>query len=148
MTTYEERTAMYDKAQRHAKRATAYLKNASVWLPFLSGQKMPPPVDYWQLLDAALDTAADIVEALPDNFFVTEEATDWFGLGGGGKYNQSDEPLDAARKLVAAIVARRERGETLDRIRRLENVTGRTPQEARAYMAKAEELRSKMGGRT
>lgn len=148
--TYQERAEVFEKAARHAKRAIAYLKNASVWLPFLAEHKMQAPVDYWQLLDSALATAADIVEALPDDFFESEQATDWLGLGldvNELKYNSSDPPLEAAMKVVAAIKERRARGEALDTIRRLENVTGRTPEEAASYLAKAAELKARLEGR-
>lgn len=136
-----DRMKMYEKMDRIAKRATSYLRSASLWLP----ESKSMPVQYWTLLDQAVDTAKDIVEHLPDDFFETREIPDLFGLTGGTfKHNVSDASLEKAEALVAAIKARRSRGDRLELIRKLENTTGRTEQEAAMYRDRAAQLRAEI----
>lgn len=153
--TYSERLAAIERRDRSVKMATTYLKKARdglYWLPW------PPSVWHQWLLDQALDTALEIVKYLPDDFFEWRTSTDFFGIreaieealgehldtDWSDRFNSSDEALEAAEKLVAAIRARRERGKMLERIARLEAVSGRTDAEAAAHLAKAAELRRKM----
>lgn len=145
-TTYRERMALREKVERSAKMATTYLRKAGGALHWSTDR--PISVSYWTLLEQALQTALDIVEELPDDFFVSSEVEDYFGIGDAldlGAHNSSDEPLEAARKLLAAIEARRERGNVMRRIVAMENTTGRTEIEAAAFREKARELRKAHG---
>jgi hypothetical protein len=120
-----------EKIERDVKRALAYLHNCQTWLwhEGLVSTRWRW-FDYGRLLEQAIDTAATIVEHLPDSYFETDD-----------DYNESDDWLAEALKLVAAIEARREADRKRRRIEALENVTGRTPEEAELYRAKADELR-------
>jgi hypothetical protein len=136
------RAAISDYIERSVKMATTYLRKAENGLYEIS----PPSTYYWTLLDQALETASSIILKLPDEFFEGTPSTDPLGLGlGGGRFNLSDGPLEAAEKVVAALKARRERGDALRRIEALENTTGRTPEEAESYIATAAGLREKHG---
>jgi hypothetical protein len=144
VSDYEDRLRMADRVDRTAKMATTYLKKASFWMHYRKETKYVPPL-YWYLLDQAIETATDIIEALPDHFFEEQQ-------GGGNflgfdiephKFSLSDAPLEATEKLLAAIQARRKRMKGMRRIEALENTTGRTPEEAEAYRAKAAELRGR-----
>lgn len=145
--TFNERMARQDKFSRTIKTTKTYLKKAQAWLY----NDPPNMVEYWDLLDATIQTATEIIERLPEDFFQSEEVVDYFGLRaaifpGGllGKMNSSDAPLEAARALVTMIEKRRERGDAMEKIRRLEAVEGRTPEEAEVYLAKARELRERL----
>ena len=52
----------------------------------------------------ALELAEGIIEYLPDEFFTTDEAEDYFGIRaalgdfGLGKHNSSDEPLEVVQE--------------------------------------------------
>jgi hypothetical protein len=153
--TFYERQAIQDKVDRTVKRTTSYLKSAERFLHM--GIGMPPSVWYWDLAEQAIGTATEVVEALPDHYFQTEELQDYFGLmdemkerlgddwdPGPNTYNVSDDLLEKARALVAAIEKRREHEKILRRIRALENTTGRTPEEAEQYKAAAAKLREKL----
>lgn len=139
-TSYSERMAIYDRVDRNAKLATTYLRKASDWLHDVK----PIPTQYWALLDAALAAAVEIVAKLPDSFFVSEPTEDWLGLAvRGEKLNLSDGPLEAARKLVTALEGRRRRVDVLRKVGRLEDPSGRTPEEAALFAQKAAELRAR-----
>ena len=87
-----------------------------------------------------LELAADLVkEALADHF-ERQEAGEVFGLR-YESYNPSDETLEKVEALQRALVERRLASARSERIRKLENVTGRTPEETALYLAKAKELR-------
>jgi hypothetical protein len=116
------------------------------------GTGSPIPPEYKDMLDASLDLALAIIERLGDRFFIEEAIQDHFGIGkvlgfedDGDDYNESDAPYEKAKKLVAAIEARRKRNDDLRRLRALENVTGREPEEAPQYLAYAAELRKRLG---
>lgn len=144
--------ARADKFTRMMRTTTTYLRKTRAWL-----YNDPPNItEYWSLLDEVITTANEIVERLDDSFFSSEETEDYFGLrarlqeamgltGPLADHSMSDEPLEAAQKLVAAIEARRGRGSHLAQIRRLEAVEGRTPEEKELYLAKASELRERHG---
>ena len=128
----------WDRIDLTVKRAISYTRSAEAKLGLF---KIAPP-SYWTLLDQSIETATSIVETLPDDYFEETDVPDLFGLG-VTRHNMSDETLERAEKLVAAILARRDRERTLRRIRALENTTGRTPEETAEYQRKADELRSK-----
>lgn len=139
------RVEAYEKRGRAVKLAVTYLRKAELWLYPHPG--LPDDPAYWTLLDQGIETATEIVRALPDSFFRDERVDDTFGMLGGGTHtlNLSDSVLEHAKKLVAEVERRRERGDALRRIGQLENTTGRTPEEAEAYRAKASELRERIG---
>lgn len=125
MATYAERTAAYDRET----------------LPMA-------PTDYWALLDQAIQTATDVVEALPADFFESTFTPDYFGmravfgeLWSHDKSSLSDQPYEAAQKLVAAFEERRKGAQRAALIARLEDTNGRTPEEAALYREKAAQLR-------
>lgn len=143
MSTYEERVDRQEKMDRAVKRATAYLRSAEQRL--YASQHVRGYISSWyyNLLEQALDTAAVIVRYLPADYFQDNDVPDYFGILGGASYkhNLSDDLLEKAKAVVAEIERRRERADVLRRIAALENVTGRTSEEAAAYRAKAAELR-------
>jgi hypothetical protein len=135
----------YEKRGRAVKLAITYLRKAESWL--YPHPPLPHDPAYWTLLDQGIETATEIVRALPGSFFCDERVEDTFGMLGGGTHtlNLSDSVLEQAKKLVSEIEGRRERGDALRRIGQLEDTTGRTPEEAKAYLAKASELRERHG---
>lgn len=152
--TYEQQRVLRESIERACKMAVTYLRKSrdSLWW-YKTTPRMPA---YWDVLDAALDTATHIVEELDDGFF-EDEPTDDGGLLSGllratypegmepsRLYNSSDQRLEVAKNLVALIEKRRSRTVTLRKVRALENTTGRSPEEAESYKAKAAELRSKL----
>ena len=151
-TSYYDRLKQRQKLERPVKLARTYIRQARDLLHDKAwGDKGKPlPTLYWDLLGESLELAETIIEYLPDDFFVSGEVEDFFGLRAAmgdlalGKYNSSDDPLEAARKVVAAIEKRRERGDGLLLIMALENVNGRTPEEAEQFLKKAAELRRKL----
>lgn len=137
-----ERARIYEKVDRSVKTATTYLRKASHLLYVARHHDLPLSTNYWTLLDQALATAVDVVEALPDDFFEDVPAGDSM-LGSLDGFNLSDGPMEAAEKVVAALQARRAALATTRLIAKLENTRGRSPEEAAVYLAKAEELRSR-----
>lgn len=157
MSDYQERMKTHDTIDRAVKMATTYLRKAEDFLylgpPHTPHAPKEPLTGYWSLLDQAISTATAIVEKLPDKFFLSEAVEDYFGLRAAmkeaglpidDKFNSSDGPLEEAEKLVAAIRARREHGKLMGTIMALENTTGRTDEEAAAFLAKAAELRERL----
>jgi hypothetical protein len=141
--TSSDRIRAYEKRERAVKLATTYTRKAEWWIePGLGPDGLPFDFAYSTLLDAALVIAPKIVAAMPDDWFVTEPA----GVsvfGPHDAYNLSDDMLEAAESVVAAIRQRRDDVKTEERIRKLEVVTGRTSEEAAAFRAKAAELRAR-----
>lgn len=144
---YYERMAHYDWVVRQAKLAKTYLLKVEQTLDTKDLNTY-----HWDLLDQALSTATDIVEKLPDEFFVSEKIQDHFGLLSAlgtpddyDKFNSSDAPLEAAEKLVALLKERRAKVDVLRKIRQMENTTGRTPAEAEAFRRSAAALRERYG---
>lgn len=137
MTSRVERM---NKRDRAVKLAGTYLRKACGWLQW--DKDLPVTGDYWSLLDASLEAAEEILEALPEDFFATQPGESFFGLA-AEPYNMSDEPYAQAARIVALIERRREKGRRLRRIELLEAVEGRTPEEAAAYRQKAVELRAR-----
>lgn len=154
-TTYAAQLALRDKVELAVKMATTYLRKASGALYWTTADRAtkvrPIPSDYWALLDQALDTAADIIDALPEDFFEDRPLGDPLGINeelgfsSDELFNMSDGPLERAEKVIAAIRARRERTVALRRILALERTDGRTEDEAAAYRAKAADLRRQHG---
>lgn len=145
---YEERRLAYERRERAIKLASTYLRKAEAYLYEQRRAGEPPSANYWSLLDVAIGVATEIVESLGDDFFEQEVTPDFFGLmdkfglDKNEKSSLSDEPYEAAQKLLTLFEARRGRTAVLGRIRLLESVEGRTPEEAEAYLAKARELRA------
>lgn len=148
---------VYLERERRIKLATRHLKVAIGLL--YSFEDTPPPrkrldvplsSSYWDLLTMLLDAAQSIIEELPDDFFMDAEVVDIFGLlssiGGSAKHNSSDQPLEDAEKIVVTLNNRRNRGDLLRKALLLDNTTGRSPEEAAAYAAKAEDLRARARG--
>lgn len=147
---------VYLERERRIKLVTRHLKAAIDLLHTVDPDEPPPrtlldvPVStsYQDLLDLMLRAARDIIEVLPDSYFESSKVEDVLGLRAilgeflSDKFNASDTPLEDAEKIVAMIVARRGRADVLRRAELLENVDGRTPEEAEAYRAKAVELRA------
>jgi hypothetical protein len=129
---------LFSRLDRRLKLARTYMRGADDLL-YIDWHGDIPPL-YWDLLEHALILALDITEKLPDDFFASRDVDDFFGLG-GGRINLSDTPFERAEKLMAALQKRRRQAGKLRRIKLLENVTGRTPEEAEAFRAKAAELR-------
>lgn len=141
-STYEERLRMTERVDRTVKMTTTYLRKAAWWARNGSETKYVPPL-YWMLLDECLDTALEIVRALPDDFFEERAGGAMFGIEFGA-HNLSDAPADKARALLDVIEKRRGAMGKLRRIRALEDTTGRTEEEAAMYRAKAAELRARI----
>lgn len=134
---------LQEQIERSVKMAIAYLRRAESAIHWT--ERRPIDVAYWRLLEQALSTAAEIVKALPDSYFEDDVSDDFFGLGiGGTPFNMSDGPVELADKVVALLKDRRVDVVLLRKIRALENTTGRTPEEAKLYLAKAAELRSQL----
>lgn len=106
---------------------------------------------YFDLAQRSIDSATEIVDHLPDDYFDEQTGGDAFGilaaLGADTSYTYTlaDDLADSAQKLVAALDKRASDAKRRRRIKRLENVKGRTPGEAASYLAKAEELRRGQG---
>lgn len=152
----QERIFLSDKIDLAVKVATTYLRksgNALYWTTKDRTTRIRPISSwYWALLNQALDTANDIVKELPDDFFEDRPLgdplgiNDELGLSSNERFNLSDEPLEKAEKVVAALQARRKRTVVLRKIHALENTDGRTEEEAKVYRAKADELRQTLEG--
>lgn len=144
MNDYELR----EKIERTVRVTTTYLRKSSGALWWT--ERRPIDVAYWSLLDAALETAADIIEELPDEFFDDEPIGDPLGIAGtlgldpSERFNMSDDRLAKAERVASLLRTRRERTVALRKISALENTTGRTPAEAESYRAKATELRERL----
>lgn len=133
-----------DRMVRRVRTARTYLSSASAYI-YTHGTA-PVMDDAEWLLRTSLEAAEVIIEKLPDDWFEEFEVEDVLGLGvGGQRGNLSDEYVEAVNKLSALLVQRRAAGQRKRRIRALENVEGRTPEEAALYQAKAEQLRRKGG---
>src|SRR5882762_6145733 len=147
MATYRERLAAYDFVDRNVKRATTYTRKAAHLLWAYDKEMLPArPTSYWTLLDQTIQTATDIVRALPNDFFESTETPDYFGMRAvlgdwRSKSSLSDEPYEATQKLLRAFEERRKGAQRAALIARLEDTTGRTPEEAALYQAKADKLR-------
>lgn len=137
-----ERASLYEKIDRSVRTATTYLRKASGLLDVARHHDLPISTNYWTLLDAALEAALEVAHALPDDFFEDVPAGDSM-FGSLNAFNISDGPMEMAEKVVAALQARRTTLAATRLIAKLENTTGRTPEEAAAYRAKATELRSR-----
>lgn len=135
---------IYERVDRAVKLAATYVRKAEGAL-YWPGAPKPLLTGYWTLLDAMLRAAVEIVENLQDDYFVTKEGGNFFGLG-YSRYNSSDDALERAEKVVATIRARRADGKALLQIEALENTEGRTPEEAELYRVKAAELRQRRAG--
>lgn len=144
---YRERERRINLVKRHLKVAIDLLYAVEDGPPPRKKLDVPVSSSYEELLHMMLDAAHDIVEALPDDCFETNPVEDVFGLRAvlgdflSGKYNPSDQSLEDAQKIVASLIRRRGQADVDRRIRALENVEGRTPEEAASYLQKAEELR-------
>ena len=147
----------WERRSRALKLARTYVLKARDILWSGSSNRMEPidalSVDYQWLLEDMLDTAYEIVKLLPDTYFYAEEIGDYFGVAAalgvdpGSKYNSSDDPYEAAKKLVALIEKRRESERTLRLIKALESNEGRSPDETAAHLAHAQRLRAKLDKR-
>lgn len=144
----------WEKRERALKLALTYVRKARdiLWSGPL-GRREPIEVlgiQYQWLLEEMVDVACEIAKLLPDDYFVSEEITDYFGLlkavgvEAGGKFNASDAVYESAKKLVAVLEQRRESEKTLRIIRALESNEGRTPEEAELHLAHARRLREKL----
>jgi hypothetical protein len=114
--------------------ATTYLRKARD----LYGEWPPGPARtdaYGSLLSELVYAANQIAAMLPDDFFLEDE----------DGFNWSADVKDEAMALLVTLDARRKPGEVQRRIENLENVDGRTPEEAALFRAKATELRSRRG---
>lgn len=136
---------MYERLDRNAKLARTYMRKAEDMMYAAEHVGAPVPTTYWDLLDQALDLAAALLEskaALPESYFTEEQTEDLFGLG-VSKINLSDSVVERVVKVQAALNERRSEGKLARRIAALENVEGRTPVEAEAFLAKARKLRER-----
>jgi hypothetical protein len=148
VTTSADRYKLFEATNRCVSTTVTYVKKSLAFM-YAHPKHIPISSGYWDLLEISIDAATEITQNLPDDFFETTKSDDPFGiLAANGLerdfYNQSDEPLANARKLVAAIEARRAGTKTMRRIEQLENTVGRTEAETASYRAKAEELRSRL----
>lgn len=143
MSDYAQRMKVYEKVDRAVKLATTYVRKAEDALHWPEAPK-PLLVGYWSLLDQMLDAAVEIAERLPDDYFEESEGGNFFGLA-VGRHNMSDDLLERAQKVLAAVEARRAGAKDARRIAALENTEGRTPEEAELYRAKAKQLRRAAG---
>lgn len=144
------RMEMRDKWSRHLKRATSYLRNAERVLFAGSGPHapdgMPEPIvtlryEYEQLLETALEVALEIARKMPADYFAEQD--DYFA-GRSFTFNQSDDAEERVKKLAALFEKRRGGSKLFVRIKKLETMHGRTPQEAELFTAKAAELRGRL----
>lgn len=131
------RSEAYEARSRAVKTTRTYLHKSEAMLH----ADLPLDPAYWDLLDSALDVAFEILKALPDTFFQTEVAEPFFGILPGGPINLSDTPNDRAVEIVKLLEERRIASIRARRIALLEQVDGRTPEEAELYLAKATQLR-------
>jgi hypothetical protein len=143
MSNFYDEADRQAKVDRQIKLAITYLENAERLLHAHPPAFTVPPWRYWTLLEHAIQTATTIVEALPEDFFETETIQSILD-GQLLQHNLSDEPQRLAQRLIDAIERRRGREKILHRIRQLENVTGRTDEEAELFKAKAAELRAEL----
>lgn len=96
------------------------------------------------LLEDVLAAALDILTMLPDEFFAEQRVQNFLGLRADlidNTYNASDAAQEYVEGIVAKLAERRGVAKRQKRIEMLENVAGRTPEEAEAYLAKAKEMR-------
>lgn len=128
-----------EEIERKIKTTITYLKGSEA---FLERQK-PVPYQYRDLLEVAIETATEIVEALPEDFFEMVPAGNFLGFSIDA-HTPSDEVFEKAQKLLNTFIERRKRGVVLATIAKLEDTTGRLPEEAAAYKAKAAELRKSL----
>jgi hypothetical protein len=143
--TTAERIAYFDKRQRAVKLARTYTSKAGA---MVHADDVPFDPWYQDLLVDLLDCAEDILTAVGDDYFETQTAEDYFNLGTGPvSYRLSDDAQERVEKLVELLRQRRDDAKRKRRIELLENVEGRTPEEAQAHLAKAAELRAKEGVR-
>jgi hypothetical protein len=133
MGSAREALRQRERAERSAKLASTYLGKTTA---YLQGGTEIFESYMERLLGEALDAALVLVEALPDEPFVD------YGVENGVKqWNLHESWHENAERLVAAIARRCENVGAEALIAKLENVEGRTPEEAKAFLAKAAELR-------
>lgn len=137
------RAEAYEKRERAVKLAQTYLRKSEAWL--YCDPPLPPSSSYWDLLDTALGVAFEILRKLPDDYFETTPVENWLGLPSGllPTVNLSDAPHERVEKIVKLLEERRTSAKRRRRIVLLEQVEGRSPEEAEAYLAKAAELRER-----
>lgn len=140
-----DQAKMYERLDRNAKLARTYMRKVENLMYAAEHAEVPIPTTYWDLLDQALDLACALLEskvALPESYFVDTQSEDFFDLG-ITKINLSDSVVERVVNVEAALRERRSAGQLARRIALLENVEGRTPAEAEAFLAKARELRER-----
>lgn len=148
MSDYHERMRAYERRQRAVKMADTYLKKAVDLHHAMLHTMADLGPDHWldQLLETALIVATDIIELLPDHYFSESQLENVLGLElslADSKYNLSDTADELVEKLTKALATRRDGVKTNELIAKLENIEGRTPEEAELFKAKAAELRAR-----
>lgn len=150
-STREDRRVVYEARERAIRLARKHLRVARdlLWNTRAGARSerlvlaadVPLSPSYEQLLGDLLDVALAVVEdGLPDRYFETIPAHD-SRFGHVDAYCYADEAIENAAKIVAALKHRRSSGLQAERIAKLENVEGRSPEEAALYLAKAAQLR-------
>lgn len=136
---------LYGRIDRNVRTAETYVKKARNLLYTWEhvAPKQPMAAAYWTLVEQLLDTAHEIVERLPSDWFETTTERSFFD-GSSFEFNHAEHTVGERLAKLNELYERRVKDARLDaRIRALENTTGRTPEEAAAYQAKADELRGK-----
>lgn len=135
MANARERLEQREKAERSAKLASTYLRKTTAYLR--AGAEI---FDVYEerLFSDVLDAALALVEALPDDPFI-----DYGVENGVPQWNQYQSWRDEIEGLAAALERRCSSIGRDTLIAKLENVEGRTPEEAAAFRAKAAELRAR-----
>lgn len=127
MKAYAARMRERDQAHRRLRMAKSYLGQAA-W----AAQR--DPYEATTVMDDLIDSLVRMVGAMPDEFFDPSE------------YNYHYRwALDAAEKLVGALRDGGKRQEVLALIAKMEDPSGRTPEEAESFRASAAALREKHG---
>lgn len=149
MISRSDRIAARDRADRAAKLARTYLRKVGHALSALRSGDIQVGSSFWDLLGQSIETATEIVEQLPDEFFAETPLSDFFGIGIGrdvpSTHNLSSEHLEAAKSLVALIEGRQARGKAERLVAQMEDPSGRTPEEAESFRRSAAALREKHG---
>lgn len=143
--THRELNEFREKLTRLVRTTRTYVRKSEDYL--YGWRNAAPdyalPTEYWTLVEQLLDTAHAIVKYLPDDLFQTTTERSFLD-GSPFEFNHAEFAVgERLAKLTKLYDERAKSARRSDRIRKLENTTGRTPEEAEAYRLKAAELRAR-----